>query len=400
MLHELRTSHDIEVLFVGSSPIYYGLNPEIIRLETGLRTFDAAVGNVGLEGAMALTECAFETNHPKYVFLALEPDMLLSVQESEEAEVRIMPMMSLKTAVHYLSEMMNSDSRFLTRLFYFRSMPVDSLHDMLKTICIRFNPEPYIKEMNQKLTDTPYRGSGYHEMLLDPPEGGLFATRLMRPSTDTLVEFPQLTKDRLRRIKSLCTANGAELIVSILPLPATTLVSSPKVMQICDTLESFCARHDIPFVNASRPSHDWMPNMDPYFVDIYHMNADGAAIYSRAMSRLIQHIAAGGDISVFQCVSWTEYLAENDRIFSVYATAKRNDDELTVTAGCIAGTDVKPYYQIDCQAEDGSVRVLQPWQTNNVCSIPADAISGSLFVRAALDESGDGAMYYCMTGLP
>ena len=397
MLHELRNSRDIDVLFVGSSPVYYGLDPEIIRNETGLRAFDAAVGNVGLEGDLALTECAFETNRPRDVFLSLEPDVLLSVQESEEAEVRIMPMLSPKTAVHYLLELMNADSRFLTRLFYFRSMPADSLRDIAKTVSIRFNAEPYIQEMNQQLTDTPYRGSGYHEMLLEPPEGGLFATRFVRPSDDVLVEFPELTKERILRMQSLCAKNGAKLIVSILPLPATVLVSSPKVMQTCDELEAFCAEQEISFINASRPSADWMPGLDAYFVDIYHLNADGAAIYSRAMARLIQHLNAGEDISAFQCHSWSEYLTENPRIFSVYATAEKTAEEVMVSAGCIAGTGVAPYYRIDGLAEDGSTRVIQPWQKNDRCSFTLDQVNGPLYVRAALDEHGSGEMYYRLT---
>ena len=401
MLDELRNSNDIDILFVGSSPIYYGIDPAIIQSETGMKAFDAAVGNAGLEGVLALTELAFESNHPKYVICALEPDMLLSLQESEEAEVRIMPMLSPKTAVHYLSELLYSDNRFLARLFYFRFMPVDSPDDLFKSIRIRFNPAPYIEEMNQLLTDTPYRGSGYHEMLLQPPDGGLFSTRLRIPSSDVLDEFPQLTKDRILRLQALCKKNSAQFLLSILPLPAPSILSSLKTMQVCDILEEFCANHSISFINASRAKPDWLPDLDQYFVDIYHLNAEGASIFSRSMSSLIQQMELGASPASFQFSSWNDYLDHSKRIFSVYAVMENSHDFCAVTAGCICGTDIMPYYKFDQVLEDGTMETLQDWSTDNVYSFEAGSnFHSTIAVRAALDAEGNGEMYYLLSGTP
>lgn len=390
MLRELQEKGNLDVLFVGSSPVYYGIDPEQVTKNTGLQAFDAAVGNMELPGAAAVSELALRTNDLKYVVLALEPATLLSTHESEEAEARIMPMLPPSIAWRYYLNLVRTDNRLLTRFFYFRTMPVDSFQDFMKTCTISFRTERYAEEMANNLVETPYRGRGYHEMLLEPQEGGLFLTRNFVPEEESSVEFPKETISLVRQIEEDCKAKGTQLIVMILPMPTAAVLYSPKLMDACDSLAAYCEAEGIPFVNATRPNPAWLPDLNAYFVDVYHLCSEGAAIFSNAVSEMIKKLEAGETISDLSCPSWERFLEESDRIYNVYASVGRENGNISVNAGCIAGDMATPRYRFEAET-NGERVLLQDWSEAHTFFGEDEQLEGKTLIISAETMDGTSA---------
>ena len=298
MMEELQRGGDFDVAFVGSSPVYYSIDPEIVRRTCGLRAIDAAIGNAGLESCQALTRAALRYNSLQYVVVTLEPDMLLETRENPEAEIRVMPWLHHPLdRLAYLADLCRGDDRWMTRLFYFRAAPVASLEEWIKTASIRFRLPFYREKMNAELEDTPYLGAGYHEMRLSPPEGGLLAHREFFTTTDHLSLFPPLTMTRLQEMQRVCTAHGARLIVLIPPCLLPAVTSSPRLVEACEAAEQFCGEEGICFFNMMKADRERLPSLDDRYVDIYHFDREGAALYSRFMGEFLLALSEGRDVS-------------------------------------------------------------------------------------------------------
>ena len=77
MLEELQGEEGFQIAFVGSSPVYYSIDPDIIEKDTGFKSIDAAIGNAGLESCGALVNTFLRKESAQMVILTLEPQMLI-----------------------------------------------------------------------------------------------------------------------------------------------------------------------------------------------------------------------------------------------------------------------------------------------------------------------------------
>ena len=288
MLEELQGEEGFQIAFVGSSPVYYSIDPDIIEKDTGFKSIDAAIGNAGLESCGALINTFLRKESAQMVILTLEPQMLIEEIENPEAEVRLMPgLHHLRDKAAYLWDLCRTDQRWMSRLFYFRSLPVSSWDDFVKTLTIKYRTEQYRLRMESELSDTPYRGKGYHEMLLVPPEGGLAQNRSFVQGNDHIEELPMINKDRILKMARNCAARNIRFVIVIPPCLKEYIYSQPHYMEACLLLEQFCQENQIRFYNLMQVKTELLPGLQERYVDIYHFDHIGAEIYSRFMGQFI-----------------------------------------------------------------------------------------------------------------
>ena len=141
--------------------------------------------------------------------------------------------------------------------------------------------------MEKELSETPYRGKGYHEMLLVPPEGGLAQNRSFVQGNDHIEELPEVNKDRILKMARKCSDRNIRFAVVIPPCLKEYILSQPQYMDACCLLEKFCMENQICFYNMMQVKPELLDGLQERYVDIYHFDTVGAEIYSRFMGKFL-----------------------------------------------------------------------------------------------------------------
>ena len=74
-IHEIQERSDVEVVFIGSSLVRNGINPDIVNRETGLVCFDLGIPGMKLPGVETCIHFIAKKNKPRYIIVATEPDV-------------------------------------------------------------------------------------------------------------------------------------------------------------------------------------------------------------------------------------------------------------------------------------------------------------------------------------
>jgi hypothetical protein len=103
---------------------------------------------------------------------------------------------------------------------------------------------------------------------------GLFSLVNQKPAVPEGREFAEITIPRLQRLRELCEANGAKLILLVPP----TLYSENAVSQMAAAAQAAGVDVSVPIDPAALPAKFYQP-------DGMHLNRDGAVLFTSALAK-------------------------------------------------------------------------------------------------------------------
>ena len=217
----------------------------------------------------------------------------------------------------------------------------------------------------------------------------------------------------LLEYRDLLAAHGTELIVLIYPNMNAHNLAEPAFLGYNRSLTFFCHNNGIECVNFALAKPELLPNLDPYYFDIYHVVGEGADLFSSAVARYLNLRAAGADTSSLFYGSEEEYLRAFDTVTNTWIerydpaaewNPAREQDEAAVQALADGQTDLylancnhSPYYTpeyrfflMDGEAESP----LTGWQRDGVLRCPAGELDHkTLRVYARLQGQSSAVSY-------
>ena len=364
-LHEMKTAESIELALVGSSVVRNQFNPELISQQTGLDTYCAAIPCLAMPGSLAITSMLYDSHSPAWTVLFVEHDTFFT--ELTEAEDRLMPQLTNPLRrVAYLADLCMEDGRFVDRFFLFKNLHVTSAEQLRKTVSLRLNPEEYLRKHPGLVSGHDrYAGRGFVQMCLEEDiDGWLREENLSPTSCISPTEPSEADKRRILQFRDMCERKGSRLLVVCTPNLTARTLAEPSYTQLRENLASFMEENGIAFVDFSLARPELMPDLTDYYLDYFHVNAEGADILSASFARFFNLYAAGEDVSTLFYSSYEEYLGTIDYISNVYTETREDGEEKVVRAGCNRGPRVNAQYRFTLVDEDGKETVVQDYSEN------------------------------------
>lgn len=381
-LYEMTHTDDIDLALVGSSVVRNNFDPFVISEKTGLKAYDVTLGYMSMQSAIATTKLMFETHSPKYVALVMEPYNMTETAEDPQSQQRLWHFLKnpIDKLTYYL-DLCSQDNKYIERALIFRTLCVESPADIKKTIDIRRDPAEYYTRSG--LTEGPviYKGRGFTYVTLQPEWGAMLNETSLQPHmVSEYIGMPDYTARKIREYRKLCEENGAELIVVIAPDLVAHRLALYGYIDKAAMLMDFCKAEGIPCYDFSIPRPEFIPRLDDYFYDWYHLNGVGAGIFSEKFAEFFNLYTAGEPVDHLFYSSQQDFLQDIDYITNAWIIPTSDGVNDIYTANCNRGPNVTPEYQFVVRHADETETVLRDYSTDNVFTTPAGQISGETLV--------------------
>ena len=401
-LLEMTHRDDIDIAFVGSSVVAFNFDPETVTEKTGRVAFDASIGAAGIPSSVEIARQMFKTSSPELVVLVIDPQMLLFSGEDIQAQIRMLPF--VKNPVERLAyslDLAMEDGKYLDRLLLFRLQPITSFEDFRNNIELYTDPSGYA-ERHGLCREGPhtYRGQGHVHVNRSMDRGGLLEVMSIRPyiACEDSVLY-SYTQRKLLEFKALCEKNGAKLLVMFGPDLTVYRLAVQGYVEKYEATAAFCAENGIDFCDFTLAHPEFLPCMDDYYYDVFHLNGKGSRVFSEKLSEYLNLYLAGEPVDQLFYANQQEALDHIDFITNTWINDETADGVITLTADCNCGPNVTPEYRFTLETADGSVTTLRDYGEDPVLSIQADTIPADSALRVYArpkDDPGQAPVRYTL----
>lgn len=374
-LLEMTHRDDIDIAFVGSSVVTYNIDPQIVSEQTGLVAYDAGIGSAGLPTSVEIARQLFETNSPELVVLVIDAMALLSEEEDIQAQIRMMPFIPNPIErMAYTLELAMQDGKYLDRLLPFKLQPVASVGEFERNLELYLDPTGYADRHDLlAYSEHSYRGQGHVCVNRSPKKGELLkrlSVRTYNAEVDRSL-YPCIQR-KLLEFKALCEENGARLLVMFGPDMTVYRLSMADYLAKYEGIADFCAQHSMDFCDFTLARPEFLPCLDDYYCDSYHMNGEGARLFSEKLSEFLTLYLAGQPAGHLFYASQQEALAHVDFITNVWLTGEKQGGTLTVTAASNHGPRVTPEYRFTRLDKQGRETELRGYAKDSTLSVSGE----------------------------
>ncbi len=411
-LREMHERSDLDVVFVGSSIVRDHFNNDLISGILGKQTFSATIPCLGLQGAIAITRELLDTSHPETFVLVVEPYTFETEREGIEAEYIMMPWLRRwDVKADYYRSLIRADGWVMDRLLLFRDFGVQNPGDILKTLRCRLFPDSVTESVlvQGDITAT-YQGHGFVRYTTDVRADEDVRTKLHRLEGEYIYELLPQSRELLLAYRDLVEGAGSRLMVFIYPNMTVHNLAEPSFIGYNESLTRFCGENGIECVNFTLARPELLPNLDDHYFDIYHLDGEGADIFSRCFAEFYLRHSSGEDLSGCFYPDHQAYLESIDWITNTWVVpftgywdpANEQDPEepqallsqgrLVYLANSNHGPLVTPEYRFELVTPDGERSLLSDWDPSGVLSCEAPFPTGSrlqVFARPAGTSSGE-----------
>lgn len=262
----LEEEDSLDVIGLGASTMFCTIDPRILADEYGINAYDFGASAQALRLTRIFAEEAFKTQHPKVVCL----EMLgvckeLKIKDSSSVNYSIMDLPLSMTKIREIWRMTGGD-----------------LGDTLSLLI----PFVQYKDRWQELTAEDFtekplelsKGAYTPDLIAD--ERPDFSEYYDADTTEP-TEIPEDTYKAILEIKTLCDANGAQLLLFKAPNGGFTKGESLAI-------EKIAAELNVPYLNMFELMDEMEIDLDHDFRDNTHFNCYGSAKASRYLGHYLK----------------------------------------------------------------------------------------------------------------
>ena len=268
----------VDVVFIGSSPVYAGVTPMVIWEETGITSFNIAISANTAFGSYYDCRFALETQHPKAVvidFCGLFQDRKVkdyhsrNTYESTYRKTAAVPSFSLKYEL--IHQLLADNPEEDPMMWYF---PLLRYHTRWTS-----------------LTESDFKDPDYDEWR----KGALLQTDVIENPVDydaalfdtaySPAEVSEYAWGYYQKIIELCRENDVTLVAVTYPKTTTE-----ELLCQYAAIQELCKESGVPFYNFNLPAYWRQLGLDRAadFYDTGHMNLRGSIKLSTALGELLR----------------------------------------------------------------------------------------------------------------
>lgn len=277
MMHEMYNSDNIDIVFVGTSHVYRGIDPKITDGVFGRNTFNAGTSSQFMDGSYYILNEIAKTNQVETVYL----DIYFGVTNRKSSGYATYIISDyMKFSLDKYEFVINSGGVYalFNTFFPFRHLmstnPIDTVAKK-STEAYRQYQYDYVTFENEE-----YRGKGF-----------VYSNEVVQKNTfepssaDMMNEY---ARDYLDQIVELCEKNNINLVL-------VTLLMMPEYIQSIDnydeyetSIEDYATEHELKYYDFNSQYSSVLDLKDEYFKDADHMNGEGAEYFTRVFAEFMK----------------------------------------------------------------------------------------------------------------
>lgn len=257
--------NSLDVLFLGSSHVYNGINPVVFYEETGMRGFDLSSSNQDVYMSYVYLQEALKYQKPEYVVLdaAMFNRGVFASQKYYEMSFDSMKFSKLKLDCLKEWKELDPEQRIADRL-----VPLLAYHSRWEELrSWDFSDKNLTTAINGYIpshTVMPVNRSEYDE-------------------NDPLWDIPVLTRSYFEKLSNLCFENDIELILIIIPDSTARFGKTEPVKMLAWDYDLTCLDYN-EYERYEALGLDYSTD----FKDQYHLNTYGADKFTKVLGQDLQ----------------------------------------------------------------------------------------------------------------
>lgn len=292
ILHEVDAVEDYQCIVLGTSHGSYGIDPEIVSEQSGLKTMNLCIGGEYMQDSYYLLKHVFETNTPELIVLDVDFQYLINVPKDSVAANFIYNAypFSLNKFSYFKDKILGMEFRAAVFPWLDYRNNYSSAIDIMK---MKFS-EPYKEYSAAAVTMEAvdeYRGNGF---IYRNTSNGL--------KTDTLgsMQWDSASVDTesieyLSKIIELCRKNNAKIIMTTVPISTMTIQNSSEEYAKAYAYVAALAESDnVNYYNFSLLKQDvFERSIEDYWDYDGHMYGSAAQRFSAVFGRFLEDFSNG-----------------------------------------------------------------------------------------------------------
>jgi len=350
MWSDYRKEKDLNVVYTGSSFCLRSFNPYVIDEILGTNSYNMGTPAQAINQTYVAIKTAIEEHDLDTVVLAINYSSLES-DWPVGAKVTFMEAKGkngtaldwLKNTVSFmLDEENRGESTSINFLFpwIYNHVSMDK-QSILANIRAKMTGN-VVQEVNPNDPESVYVGKGFAHYL-----GVVNYNAIGNTNSRTLYtnEFAVSAFEVIEDIIALCQENDVELIAINAPRPVFDIISyGEDYFAKYDRLKRLFGENGAEYYDFNLIKPEIMEMKDEYFVDVEHLNKEGADEFSKCFAKFLQVREVEGDMEHY-FFSKDEYLSSVDYITNVYFNTKVQEDGIMIQANAYHGSDVEVEYE-------------------------------------------------------
>lgn len=392
VMYDLDRTENVDIAFIGSSLSRTHIDNAIIEEYLEQDSFNLSANAARAAADYAMMQELFKQQTPKTVVFVSDPLAELNYENRAEpvvVEAGLRPFLhGLDIKLPYIVDNCRFYGGYLDRLFPWRTCYPANAEKFFTNLQGKLDPKGFYSLALEAYPAHDGRGHcpKYKTEQTDAHRTELHngMTRKVKALSTIDESFLDMT---LMKMKLLCQSNDCDLIVIATPQLPQVLLGDKRYDQCYEIERAICKKYDIPFWNFAYAEDELLPDMTPYFFRDEHFDKEGAEIFSSALGKVLKGYFDGEDVSHYFTTA-KEYADLKSYILNGWYTESKKDQQITYTADCIYGSNVKPEYQFTAVDENGNETLLQVYYSTAKCTVSAEDMEGKT-IRISIRNAED-----------
>ena len=324
-------TENIDHIFLGSSHVYCGLNPEILDEKTQKNNFNMATPAQRLIESYYLLKEADRHNTIKKAYLELYYNPSTGNLGDYQNHISVLNgwkcMDHMKNSFYKLETLISiNPSQYYLEAFFpyirYREYIMDG--DWIKE-CVEYKTSENYKEYIFNDGLGTFRDKGYYYTNLEVQELSFIRDR--KPEEMHLTEEAE---KYLRKIILYCQERNISLTFFTVPVHDIQLIATENYDSYASQIKEIATEYDVPYYDFNMVREEYLPIQDrQYFMNVGHLNAKGAELYTNFFYEIVSK--SPEDNRKYFYDSYQEKLEYSEA--KVYGIYRFNDNILEIQEG-------------------------------------------------------------------
>lgn len=363
VMHDMYKQGKIDSIFLGTSHIYRGINPEIADEIWAENTFNCSSALQNVDGSLAMLKEAHKSADIDRCFFELSVRKVKCDEEARKEETTTTYIISdyMKPSMDKVSYLLDAvePEDYINAFFRVRRNWKNIYSkETMKDIVARKNTDEY---RNYGKTVKSYAGKGFFPLTGEFDRVSTSGTRVI---TDNYMSEDY--RRYLKRIADYCRENGIELICFASPSPEYMMERTKDYDSFVRQMKEACGNLEVPFYDFNLAKPSVLDLRDEDFLDYNHLNSSGADKFTRVFADFF-----AGNITEEELFygSYSEKKEQLPRRF-LGLSVRRDQAQGICKVRAVSTKEESYLYEAYCKNADGAYELLQEKSKNREIKLP------------------------------
>ena len=287
LMHDLYTQEDAEIVFVGASRYYRGIDPEVVDRYTNKKSLNIGSSAQTTKDTYYMLKEMFKTNSPKYVVIDVNRRRLYDIEKLMSSQALISNTKMSTNKISWLTSIHNYED-YYNALFpgFFRATP-EYIFSKEPSKNIKQKTNKRYREYDYDFFNTKqnaYKGRGYIYTERQYKEG-----QTGKKGASEQWDVREVHEDKLvwlEKAVELCYQHDAKVLFASMPVAYGNMHGNYQ--NYLDYANAYSQQLGIDFADFNLVKKSKFQRKDTYFYDRHHMNVYGSELFGETFGQYIR----------------------------------------------------------------------------------------------------------------